>query len=68
MKSLEWKLNRIYEKQTPKTFLKQINNLSGGSTQQMKGANPWIGDSLLYILLLGLVIICVYILIRTPNQ
>lgn len=58
MKSLRWKLNQTYTKSTPSTFM---NNLKHRPATK---ANPWVGDAILYVLLLGAVVACVYILIK----
>ena len=58
MKALRWKIDQVYSKSTPKTF---IHSLKGG---EVAPTHPWTGDILLYILFLGTVIVCVYILIQ----
>lgn len=61
MNALQWKLDQINAKSTPKVFLQ---HLSGGqiiSNKTNKTWSPWIFDIILYIIFLAIVIAFVYI-------
>jgi hypothetical protein len=69
MNSLRWKLNQVHTKPTPRTFLSNLKGKpSSSSSSSSTMANPWVGDTLLYVMLMAVVIACVYIMVRTANQ
>lgn len=68
---LQWQLDQVYAKPTPRSFVKCLRGGSGGQISapfNPNRANPWVGDTCLYVLLLGLVVACVYILIRSGKD
>jgi hypothetical protein len=69
MKALRWKIDQVYSKSTPKTFMHSLKGGEVASTNNsINPSNPWTGDIILYILFLSTVVVCVCILIQYAND
>lgn len=69
IETLQWKLNQVYRKATPKFFMKAVSNkmsLEGGETPRT--ISPWTLDVVLYVLLMLVVVAFVYIVMSYAND
>ena len=64
LSTLRWQLDQVYNKATPKAFMRSVSNvqhpsLKGGDKR--RPMSPWVLDILLYVILVSVVVAFVYI-------
>lgn len=74
MRALQWKLNQVHTKASPKTFLHHLNNNNNTNTSSpsILSKHPskgvWTQDIVLYTLFLVVVVVFVYIVMSYAKE
>lgn len=61
LSTLRWQLDQVYNKATPKAFMKSIFKPSLQGGDKRRPMSPWVLDILLYVILVSVVVAFVYI-------
>lgn len=61
LSTLRWQLDQVYNKATPKAFMKSMSKPSLKGGERRRSMSPWVLDIILYVILVSIVVAFVYI-------